>query len=71
MITVIHCIVMGPSSFLFFLAPSGQVMSELNVIATEMKLDVLEADEGMDAEAAAEHTKKREEKVARKNTSPG
>ena len=38
-------------------------MSELNVIATEMKLDVMETDEGMDAEAAAEHTKKREEKV--------
>ena len=52
-----------------------QVMSELNVIATEMKVDVLEAEEAdaMDAEAAAEHTKKREEKVTRnlRRVSPG
>ena len=50
-------------------------MSELNVIATEMKVDVLEAEEAdaMDAEAAAEHTKKREEKVTRnlRRVSPG
>jgi len=51
-------------------------MSELNVIATEMKVDVLEAEEAdaMDAEAAAEHTKKREDKVTRiflRRVSPG
>lgn len=54
------------SGSVFFLVPR-QVMSELNVISTEMKLDVLGAEEAdaMDAEAAAEHTKKREEKVTR------
>ena len=52
-------------------------MSELNVIATEMKVDVLEAEEAdaMDAEAAAEHTKRREEKVTQsrnlRRVSPG
>jgi len=51
------------SNFVALWEPFAEVMSELNVIATEMKLDVLEADEGMDAEAAAEHTKKREEKM--------
>lgn len=80
MITLIHNILTAPSSFFLFVFFSGnfgvrQVMSELNVIATEMKVDVLEAEEAdaMDAEAAAEHTKKREEKVTRnlRRVSPG
>lgn len=51
------------SNFVALWEPFAEIMSELNVIATEMKLDAFEADEGMDAEAAAEHTKKREEKM--------
>eukprot|EP00434_Breviolum_minutum_P026026 symbB.v1.2.023005.t1/scaffold2078.1/size90238/4 len=53
------------SNFVALWEPFAEVMSELNVIATEMKVDVLEAEEAdaMDAEAAAEHTKKREEKM--------
>jgi len=53
------------SNFVALWEPFAEVMSELNVIATEMKVDVLEAEEAdaMDAEAAAEHTKKREDKM--------